>query len=687
MQDTDDFKNLNPEQRIAVTHGPGPLLIFAGAGSGKTRVLTHRVAHLVMEHGVSADDILAVTFTNKAAREMKSRVGQLFPDQRPPNWVATFHAIGVRILRRHAKLLDFTSNFAIYDTSDSLAALKRVFKKLGIDPKVLDPKLARRLIDKAKNNYQFADSFKDGDFASTPMADMLAEVYEGYQQELQAANAMDFGDLLCNLVTLFKLEPSILEYYQNKFKFILVDEYQDTNKVQYMLIRMLAAKHHNLCVVGDDDQSIYAFRGATIENILNFQKDFPEAKVVILEENYRSSKNILDTATSIISRNDKRQRKNLRTSNAAGAPIIGFKAFDEQEEAQFVVREIAALIEQGISPKEIAVFYRTNAQSRSIEEALVESGIPYEIFGGHRFYERKEIKDIIAYLKLLANPQDNQSFMRIINTPTRGIGAKALGNIVAYAIEHKLTLLSALRQALFDKAPFIKGAAAKKFNAFLELYDSLAADYSRACEDLVDDTTQTPYETTLTALSNLLKQIAVKSTYLERLKSEDTLEAESRTENIYELMKVAKEFVKNSLNEQKLPLITDFLDRASLTSDLDEANTKQGEETPESFQPISMMTLHLAKGLEFDNVFIVGFEEGILPHMRSLEDAIGIEEERRLCYVGITRARKQLFLSRARSRQTYGAGGWCGGIPSRFMEDVPDHLVDDRNTGFLETYL
>ncbi|MCB0358232.1 MAG: UvrD-helicase domain-containing protein [Bdellovibrionales bacterium] len=679
------LEQLNTEQRTAVLHQDGPLLIFAGAGSGKTRVLTHRIAHLVLAGGVRPNQILAVTFTNKAAREMKSRLGRLFRDVRPPEWVATFHAISARILRQHAKLLDYSSNFVIYDSGDSLSAIKRVYKRLGIDPKILDPKTVRSRIDRAKNDYKFADSFRKSANFPEPVAEMMAEIYEQYQLELQRSNAMDFGDLLCNVVSLFTLEPSLLESYRNQFQHVLVDEYQDTNRVQYLFVKMLVEDHENLCVVGDDDQSIYAFRGASIENILNFKKDFPAARVVTLEQNYRSTKTILAAAHSIISKNERRQAKQLRTDNAVGSPVVGHKAFDEVEEAEFVVREIASLLKQGLSAKEIAVFYRTNAQSRALEEAFVEQGIPYEIFGGHRFYERKEIKDILGYLRIIANPADNEAFLRIVNTPARGIGAKSIGNLVAYAQKTSQALLPALRMAIADRASFLNGAGGKKYRDFEAIITSLEEAGAKAAATLKTAGSES-FDDRMNALSNLIYAVANNSGYLDRLKADDTPEAESRVENIFELMKVAMEFTRSCMNENIPATLSAFLERASLTSDLDQENTASNVDgsAPTPRAPISLMTLHLAKGLEFDVVFLVGMEEGLLPHIRALEDKTQLEEERRLCYVGMTRAKKHLYLTRARTRQTYGRGGWYGGIPSRFIEDLPPRLIDDRGTGFSE---
>lgn len=676
---------LNPEQRQAVLHAGGPLLVFAGAGSGKTRVLTHRIAHLVLEHGVAPHRILAVTFTNKAAREMKERTAALFGHHGAPDWVATFHSIGVRILRRHARELEYQPGFAIYDSADSLSLVKRVCKKLKVDPKLLEPRTIRSQIDRAKNDYIFPDQLASWSNLPPHLSEIVSEVYTAYQEELLGANAMDFGDLLCNVVTLFALEPDIRQHYQEQFQHVLVDEYQDTNKVQYKLVSQLVARHHNLCVVGDDDQSIYAFRGASIENILNFQKDFPEARVVTLEQNYRSTKTILAAANAVIARNERRQRKILRTENETGGLIVGHKSFDEIDEASFISGEIARLTAQGISPAEIAVFYRTNAQSRAVEEALIEAGIAYEIYGSHRFYERKEIKDMLAYVRLLVNEQDNEAFLRIVNVPVRGIGAKSAANVVAYASRNQLAYLPALRAAAADdSASFMKGAGGKKLRAFLALIDDLQASKEQAEALLSAEDVMENYDQKINALAGLINDIAKKSEYLERLRVQDTPEAESRLENIYELMTVASEFVRSAINNGGAARLADFLDRVSLTSDSDAENIEKHGAAAGA--PISLMTLHLAKGLEFDAVFIIGFEEGLLPHVRSIVDEAALEEERRLCYVGMTRARKHLYLTRARTRQTFGRQSFYGGVPSRFIGDLPAELLDDRGTGFMEWY-
>lgn len=678
------LQDLNPEQRRAVEHGQGPLLVFAGAGSGKTRVLTRRIAHLIMEHQVSPGQIFAVTFTNKAAQEMKERVARLFNHRNIDSWVSTFHSSCARILRSHAKLLDYQQNFAIYDTSDSRTALKRAYQKLNIDTKIIDIGMVRSRIDRAKNEYLFPDDLRKETRFPATITEMIADLYEYYQRELKTSNAMDFGDLLCNVLTLFRLEPKILAQFQERFTHLLIDEYQDTNRVQYRLVKMLAERHKNLCVVGDDDQSIYAFRGATVENILNFKKDFPDATVITLHANYRSTQNILQAANSLISKNSRRQKKTMTTENPLGKAIGFFVAYDELEEGNFVVQEIMSLIKGGTKGSDIAIFYRTNAQSRALEEALCNNGLPYQIYGGQRFYERKEIKDMLAYFRLILNHDDNVAFLRVINTPTRGLGAASVSELVFFAEQTRISLFQALERAVANNATFLTTANKTRFSNFFMLIQSLSARAAETNELLQQLTPEPPPMQKIEAIANLLKEIADKTDYLRRLKAEDTLEAESRIENIFELFRVATEFVGLSLNENREIAVSDFLDRASLSSDADSENSAHGNpqtsETTEKSKTeyISLMTLHLAKGLEFEIVFLVGLEDGVLPHIRSLESQQELEEERRLCYVGITRAKKRLYLTRATSRQSFGRSNWYTGRPSRFLRDLPLSVMEER---------
>ncbi len=695
---------LNPAQLEAVKHSSGPLLVFAGAGSGKTRVLTRRIANLVIEHQIHPERIFAVTFTNKAAGEMRERVSKLIQCRPSALWVSTFHSSCARLLRRHAEFLDFSPRFAIYDSNDSLSTMKRVFKQLHIDTRTIDPKEVLSKIDRAKNNYQFPDDIRNDWKHARDLAEVAADAYQAYQDALKQSNAMDFGDLLCNVVTLFKLEPQVLARYQEQFEHILIDEYQDTNKVQYLLVQMLAEKTRNICVVGDDDQSIYAFRGATVENILSFRKDFPECKVVTLDINYRSTKNILLAANDVIAKNVKREKKTMKTSNPAGSLIVGFRGYDEDEEASFVAREISALVRSGTDPGEIGVFYRINSLSRAVEERLFESGIAYEIFGGFKFYERKEIKDILAYLRLAVNTDDNESLLRIINSPARGLGDTSIGSLINYASQHRLSLFRALEQSLAQHASFLTTANRRKFAAFFQLIIDLRDELVRTEQQLPNLQDWGSRDESCQIIAKLLQFIAERSEYIERLKSEGSEESLERIDNILELFVVARNFVQRCLDEGSAFNVSDFLDRASLTSDSDSENKKgghvdrtmakaerakaesmpSGKLNPLFRRPVSLMTLHLAKGLEFDVVFIIGMEDGILPHSRSLFEHAALEEERRLCYVGITRAKKRLFLSRVIDRQTFGRQNAFGGAPSRFIFNLPGSVVDDRRTGFMD---
>lgn len=687
----DLLRGLNPEQRDAVGTIDGPLLIFAGAGSGKTRVLTHRIVNLVRNHGVRPEEVLAVTFTNKAAREMRERIASLFCREAVPRWVSTFHSFGTQIMRRHADLLGFTANFAIYDSSDSLSLLKRIFKKLDVNPKTLDPKTVRNIIDRAKNSYLSPEGFAKT--LNMPPGDawLTEQIYSAYQNELRENNALDFGDLLCHPLTLFTLEKGLREHYQDKFRYILVDEYQDTNHVQYLLINTLAGKHKNLCVVGDDDQSIYAFRGASVENILQFNKDYPQAKKVTLCQNYRSSGNILEAANAVISRNKNRESKNMVTSNASGSEINVFCGYDEHNEAEYIAREVSLLLERNTPAKEIAVFYRTNAQSRALEEAFCQNGIAYEIHGGHKFYDRKEVKDILSYASLAINNRDSEALLRVINTPSRSIGAKTLASILALADELKLSTLETIEGIaqgnIQGNIPLkVSTKALSGLRSFASLMQKLReelADVSQRLEAIPLIATQMSAEDSLqttNCLALFLKTIAEDSGYINKLKLEGSEESLARVENIKELYEVAAEFVSKTLERKDSTSVQDFLDRASLSSDAEQENLKTSVDGIR--QSITLMTLHLAKGLEFDSVFLSGVEEGVLPHVRSLNSTEDMEEERRLCYVGITRARKNLFLTRAESRRRMSAGNWCSGRVSRFAYDIPREITRENGWGF-----
>jgi len=678
------LENLNDAQLEAVLHKDGPLLVFAGAGSGKTRVLTRRITNLILQHHVHPSQILAVTFTNKAAGEMKERISSqlgLGSLHTARMWVSTFHSMGVRILRNHAEELDFTKQFVIYDSSDSLSLMKRIYKKIGIDPKVLDPKTVLNRIDWAKNNFKDSESLRSDSYYHSEEAALMADLFEAYQTELLACNAMDFGDLLCNTLSILKLNKKVREFYQQQFKYILIDEYQDTNQVQYLLMQTLAEVHQNICAVGDDDQSIYAFRGASVDKILSFSKDYPDAKVVTLNTNYRSTKTILKVANDIISKNQRRQAKTMVTENDQGKKLVCYRAYNEQSEAQFILSEIFKLRESGASLSDIAIFYRTNAQSRAIEESLIEAGLPYEIYGGYKFYERKEVKDILSYFKLLINTKDNESLLRVINTPARGIGQTSVAKLAKIASDSQISLYEAIAEIAEQNNKSLSGAAAKKFTEFHQLIEQLRLKVHQTKRLLTsDEASQTER---VTSVGELLKEISEKTEYVQKLIDAKTDEAESRLENIKELQNVAVDFVARHLElNGDYPNLEDFLDRTSLASDLDRSVDQSSEEGI-----LSLMTLHLAKGLEFDSVFLSGLEEGLLPHSRSLENKSELEEERRLCYVGVTRAKKNLFISRATNRQSFGYNSWYSGLPSRFVEDIPEELSEDReNSGFFEGY-
>ena len=690
---SDYLEGLNPEQRAAVCFGEGQLLIFAGAGSGKTRVLTRRIARLVNEGIARPDQILAVTFTNKAANEMKQRVLSLLQAGRfqsnpasrayPSSiWVSTFHSTAVRILRQHAEALGFAPSFAIYDTTDSISVLKRCFEMLKIDPRALSPRAVLSQIDRAKNSYRDPESFRSSMRQYDEATSLTADLYAEYQNQLYAANAMDFGDLLCNTVSLFELRPEILEYYQERFRHILVDEYQDTNKVQYRLVQLLAAKYKNLCVVGDDDQSIYAFRGATVENILNFQRDYPDAEVITLETNYRSTKTILAAANAVIAKNVKRRPKAMRTDNVDGEKIICLRTYDEQSEARWVVQQIVEIAEAGTRLSDVAIFYRTNSQSRALEEALCSAALPYQIFGGQRFYDRKEIKDILAYYKLLVNPTDNEAFLRIINTPVRGIGPSALAGLRSYAIAQKLAYLPALKHAFETDAKFLVKTVRSKFYNFVELLEGLEKEAEHASHMLTNPNGHLTPGEMQDAITHLLQAIVDRTKYIEKLEKLSPEEAQSRIDNIQELYRVAAGFVRQNLEQQldeAAVTLESFLDRVSLVADSDgEPETLSGKVRSIALTgSVSLMTLHVAKGLEFQSVFLTGLEEGLLPHVRSLDSMHALEEERRLAYVGVTRAKQRLFISYASSRQTFGKSSWYAGMPSRFLNDIPQGLVQE----------
>lgn len=650
---SDYLQSLNAPQLEAVRHFKGPILVLAGAGSGKTRVLTCRVVNLILEHKVSPRQILAVTFTNKAADEMKQRLSSLLGDKADELWVSTFHSAGLRILRRHAKVLGYNNDFAVYDTQESLSLMKDVLEELNICTKKNPPKEFLRAIDIAKNAYVLPDQYENF-VAKSYISALQAEVYSKFQLALRRNQAMDFGDLLVNSVYLLSEHQDILKLYQTNLQFILVDEFQDTNIVQYRFMRLLSETHRNLLVVGDDDQSIYSFRGATIKNILDFEKDFPDTKVVKLEQNYRSSANVLNAAHGIISQNKARKRKKLWTAAGPGAPLVIYRSEDELDEARFVALQIQDHLKDGYKLRDMAIFYRTNAQSRAIEETLISYGISYKIFGALKFYERKEIKDILAYVRLAVNSADNQACLRIINTPPRGIGSQTIQTLVDRSNQDLKPVYELAR---------IEAQANKNIQKFVKIIEEVKAD----CAKLFP--------------SKLLTRVIKATAYEERLKKIKDPLAESRIENLRELVAIASEIEKK--HKDPLEALTTFLDRVSLTAS-DEMASAQSDESDsngnDSNQYISLMTLHLAKGLEFPVVFLTGFEEGLMPHYRSIQEQ-NIDEERRLCYVGFTRAMRKLYITHAESRGMFSAGGGFGYSGyyrelSRFMHDIPSECLD-----------
>ncbi|MCO6429613.1 MAG: UvrD-helicase domain-containing protein [Deltaproteobacteria bacterium] len=666
VKQSSHLENLNPPQLEAVTHFKGPILVLAGAGSGKTRVLTRRVAHLVLEHNVAPYSILAVTFTNKATEEMRSRLSEMLGPRARQLWVATFHSAGLKVLRTHAHLLGYSNNFAVYDEQDSKGVLKAVLKELAIDEKTISPAEAARMMDQAKNSLilpqNLAEHFERSRTTKykDPNESLYVEIYQNYQNALMASNAMDFGDLLVNAVLVLQRNKEVLESYRRILKFILVDEFQDTNHVQYTFIKLLSEPRRNLLVVGDDDQSIYAFRGATVKNILEFEKDFPDTRVIKLEQNYRSTGNIIEAANSVISKNTARKEKRLWTECESGPLIQAYCGHDEGEEADFVAGEIAEKLSQGRAPKEIAVFYRVNAQSRALEEALLSAGIPYRIYGGLKFYERKEIKDVIAYLRLILNDSDSQAFLRIVNVPTRGIGAQSVQSVVSLSRQKGCTLFEAAREI----AGSSKNIA--KFVSIIEALRELAGQHT---------------------LSQLISEVLEKTGYKSSLESGKDVAAQSRLENLMELQSIARSLEEEA--DSKAEVLRLFLDRVSLTSSQElpvEENKDALAEKDAAPDVVSLMTLHLAKGLEFPVVFLTGFEEGLLPHYRSIEEN-GVEEERRLCYVGMTRAREELYITRAQIRgmfmsgDVYRGSGYFRSV-SRFAFEIPPNCMELLNREF-----
>lgn len=627
-------------QKKAVKHKKGPELVLAGAGSGKTRVLTRRIGYLINHYNVSAYNILAVTFTNKAANEMKERVKEMVGGVNSSLWVSTFHSFCVRILRREAEKLGYNKNFVIFDSLDQKKLVKEVLKSKNLDPKKTKPRSVMNKISNAKNELKTPEQMAAA--AGSFFDQTAADLYEEYQKRLKENNAMDFDDLIQQTVRLFEEFPLVLEHYQERFKYILVDEYQDVNHAQYQLVNLLGEKYRNICVVGDPDQGIYGFRGADIRNILNFEDDYPDAKIIRLEQNYRSKGNILKAAQAVIKNNSSRKEKELWTDQGDGPKLELYEAKDEKEEADFVCRTAKKLNEkENLSYDDQAVLYRTNSQSRPFEDMLMKYGIPYQIVGGVRFYERKEIKDIMAYLRLIYNPDDDISFLRIVNRPKRGIGAGTLGKVQNFAEERGLSLYEAALKS--EENPALSGTYAKRVLNFTEIIEELKEEQDEI------------------ALARLTEKLLDKSGYRHNLEEKKTDKAESRLENIEELFSVINEYMKNSEDNT----LAGFLEEVTLMSDIDSMEEEQSA--------LTLMTIHSAKGLEFPAVFLVGMEEGIFPHSNSMFDQQEMEEERRLCYVGMTRAEERLYLSRAQLRLRFGERTM--NPPSQFIEEIPDELL------------
>ena len=648
------FADLNPVQREAVAATEGPVLVVAGAGSGKTRVLTYRIAHLIRDLKVPSQAILAITFTNKAADEMKERVGALIGGAVKSMWVSTFHSACVRILRREAARFGYRSGFSIYDQADSLRLVTQCVKDLDLDTKRFPPKNIQAAISNAKNELVDYESFARADEGF--YHEQVADVYRLYQQRLLEASAMDFDDLLMVTVELFGAFPDVLAEYQQRFRYIHVDEYQDTNRAQYTLVTQLSAGHRNLCVVGDSDQSIYRWRGADVRNILDFEKDYPDARVIVLEQNYRSTSTILDAANSVIANNPRRQHKRLWSDRGTGERIIRFEAEDEHDEAGFVADQVDALIDEGYSPSDVAVFYRTNAQSRVIEDVFLRRGLPYAVVGNVKFYERREIRDAMSYLRTIVNPADQVAVKRIINSPKRGIGDTTIAHVDRFAQRNGITFYEAVERA--GEIDQLNSGAVRNLQEFLGVMNLLG-------RRLVGD-----------GVAKAVQAVVDETGYAAALESERTVEALGRLENLRELQSVATEF--ESSNEgsvigteqfdelDNMRRLEIFLEQTSLVSDIDEFDAGAGA--------VTLMTLHTAKGLEFPVVFVVGLEDGVFPHMRSLGEPSEMEEERRLAYVGITRAQDRLYLTSAWNRTLWGATNY--NPPSRFLKEVPADLVE-----------
>lgn len=642
----DYLDSLNPPQREAVLHGDGPLLILAGAGSGKTRVITCRIAHLIRERGVDPGNILAVTFTNKAANEMKERVERMLDIPLARLWISTFHSACVRILRQHIDRLRYKRSFVIYDETDRSSLIKACMTDLRIDAEQYQPRAIAARISALKNNLMDAEQYErtSGRFG---FEEAVSRVYTLYQEKLRESDGLDFDDLLMLTVRLFEQHQDVFGYYQGLFHHVLIDEYQDTNRAQYRLVRLLTGKRQNLCVVGDDDQSIYKFRGADISNILNFEKDYPDAKVIKLEQNYRSTRNILDAAGAVVSRNLGRKPKELWTEKRGGDKILRYKAVDEKDEARHICRTIQQEVDEGRSLRQIAVLYRTNAQSRALEDALRDRSIPYRIFGGLRFYDRKEIKDVIAYLRVLHNPGDSVGLRRIINVPARGIGDTTIDKIEKAAGQEGVGLYQAAANA--DRTD-ITPSAKKKLREFIGIMERMRADLG-----------------TMT-ITDLVRRIIHETGYGAALEQEKTVESRIRIENLSELLTATEDFQEQNRDAS----LAAFLDQVALVTDLEQQTSTDAKRG--NVDSVTLMTLHNAKGLEFSVVFMAGMEEGLFPHSRSAESEEELEEERRLCYVGITRAKERLILTHASERRLYGYPQ--ANLVSRFVQEIPSEAVE-----------
>jgi DNA helicase-2/ATP-dependent DNA helicase PcrA len=623
-----NLDTLNEQQKKAVTTTEGPLLVLAGAGSGKTKVLTTRIAYLIKEKGIDPDSILAITFTNKAAKEMKDRVVNILGPSAYGIQISTFHSFGLSIIREHYEKLGYKRNFTILDSDDSLTMIKKIMRELNLDTQIYNPRSIRNIISGNKNGMVDSNGYEK--FVHTEFDEKVLQIFKKYEKSLFEGNSLDFDDLLLLPLVLFKKNPAILQQYQEKYQYILIDEYQDTNEVQYLLTKMISAKYKNICVVGDESQSIYSFRGANYRNILNFEKDYKNPEIILLEKNYRSTQNILNVANNIISNNTQKKDKNLWTDNEEGPKVVYHQSYNEKDEALYVVDKIAELLEKGVNERDIAVLYRTNAQSRVIEEAMLRTNIPYKIVGSVYFYNRKEIKDLIAYLKVIHNTADNINLLRVINVPRRGIGAKTI-------------------ERLSDSA-YLNNTS---------IYDAIKDGKELIFKNIIEEIREVMSDLTLTELVDLVLE---KSGLNQSLSLEKTIESEIRLENLREFRTITKEF------EERHGIISleEFLYEISLVADVEEYKNNDNV--------VTLMTVHSAKGLEFDYVFIVGLEEGIFPHMNSSESTDEIEEERRLCYVAVTRAKKALRLVNTKKRTIYGITNFS--LPSRFISEIDDEYLE-----------